>query len=62
MIGFWGFISRYLGKDKRGIHLPSVTSIASSGVNGFRSIPEDLISECSFSWAQKEILSPCFLR
>ena len=35
MIGLSGLTFKYLGKDNSGIHLPSETSLASSGVNGF---------------------------
>ena len=42
MIGLSGLTFKYLGRDNSGIHLPSETSLASSGVNGFWSIPEDI--------------------
>ena len=62
MIGLSGLTFRYLGKDNNGIHWPSESKADCSGVNGFWSIPDALINECSFSWAQKETSRPRLLR
>ena len=62
MIGFSGPTCKILGIDNNGIHFPSETVLACSGVNGFWSIPDDWINECNFSWALKEISKPCLFK
>ena len=58
MIGLLGLIFKYLGKYKSGIQCPSENEDVCSGLNGFSSIPDAFIKECSFSWAEKTISNP----